>query len=254
MLPDSKTKYSVPAPLPLSCSHNTRSLGGYPTSSHRITRDYCLLRSDAIANLSEQDRNYLLTYGLGCVIDLRSTWEISQNPSPFVNDAEIEYFAVPMLDGMASKGMQGALPDSMSEIYIELLQKSGADFVFAIRKILGHKGQVVLFHCTAGKDRTGVLAALLLLAAGVSPEAVLADYAVTEKNMKPVFDGMRAQFSAQYGADLPKSVFSSDPGELQKSLDWLTEHYQTAARYLTENGLTESELAALTEQITIPEE
>ena len=151
----------------------------------------CISARDSTAQLTPADVQALLAYGVGCVIDLRSENETAAAPSVFRGQPGVAYYTVPLLDEAASSGFTGALPKGMGAVYQALLDRNAADFARIVHLLAAHLDKVTLFHCTAGKDRTGVTAMLLLALAGVPREAIVADYAVSEQNMKLVFEQIK---------------------------------------------------------------
>ena len=95
-------------------------------------------------------------------------------------------------DEAASQGFTGGMPERMGDVYVKLLSGRGDAFARMIRIFAQHSDGTVLFNCTAGKDRTGVTAMLLLLLAGVPCEIVVADYSVSEANMRDIFKRQKA--------------------------------------------------------------
>ena len=172
----------VNAPLVLAGTRNTRELGGYPAACGRKTRRHAFLRSDGLSGLTDKDVQMLLDYGVCCVVDLRSESETAAAPSRLADVPGVDYYSIPMLDEAASQGFTGGMPERMGDVYVKLLSGRGDAFARIIRIFAQHSGGTVLFNCTAGKDRTGVTAMLLLLLAGVPCEIVVADYSVSEAN------------------------------------------------------------------------
>ena len=220
----------VNAPLALAGTRNTRELGGYPAACGRKTRRHAFLRSDGLSGLTDKDVQMLLDYGVCCVVDLRSESETAAAPSRLADVPGVDYYSIPMLDEAASQGFTGGMPERMGDVYVKLLSGRGDAFARIIRIFAQHSGGTVLFNCTAGKDRTGVTAMLLLLLAGVPCEIVVADYSVSEANMQEIFKQQKAWLEKTFGVTPPDAVFSSAPEELETALAYLAEHYGAAAQ------------------------
>ena len=104
----------------------------------------------------------------------------------------------------------------------------------------------VLLHCTAGKDRTGVMVALLLLAAGVAPEVVVDDYARTAEALEELLDQLRTlPVFAERLAALPAEALTARPAVMAAFIDYLNRHLGGVRAYLASCGLTDDDLAAL---------
>lgn len=238
------------APLPLDGTYNTRELGGYSTADGSLTQRHRLLRSDALDNLSDGDLDWLYSYGVRCIVDLRSEGECVSAPCLMQDYKDVEYFNVPMLDNTHSTGLNGDFYETMGELYVELLKNGGNNIAKVLRIFLNHTDCCVLFNCTAGKDRTGTVAMLILLLAGVPNETVVADYAASRHNLEPQIRKLLAALSAA-GRSVPAHVFDSDPAEIQKAVDFIKNTYGGAQGYLKAIGFGGDELVRL-EKLLLP--
>lgn len=232
--------------LPLQGAPNTRDLGGYPCDSG-FTRWGQFLRSAGLAALTEQDIAELRDFGLTTVVDLRSAYECQSMPSKLEGHADFEVFNVPLLDQMNSSGFEGDLPGSMSGLYISLLDKNQAEMVEIFTRLANAKG-AALFHCTAGKDRTGVVAMLLLNLAGVQDSDIIADYSVTEIYMRNVFSSQLEGHTEE----IPEYVFRSIPQSMVRVLQHLKETFGNAEQFLQTAGLAQEKIDILKEKMMMP--
>ena len=237
---------TVSKPLPLSGTGNTRDLGGYAAQSGQAVTGRCrFLRSDGLHNLTAEDQRRLWTYGVRLVLDLRTPEEISRQPDRWEACPEMLCRSIPMLDRVNSSFFQGSLPDSMSEMYCSLLDSpSGKEAIRQVFSAFSETEGGVLYHCTAGKDRTGVISMLLLKLAGVADETVIADYAATEGYMAQIFAGQRKAL-LQAGYSIPDHLLASRPEEMARTLFHLSERYGTVEQYLTGCGLSQTALRKL---------
>lgn len=232
-------------PLPLCGTRNTRDLGGYPAADGAVTKTHRFLRSDGLAALTQPDIEFLLAYGVGCVVDLRSEKERAEEPSPEALLQQVSCYSFPMLDQAASSGFTKDMPPSMGEVYVELLQYSAQELLKVLKTFAAHSDQTVLFHCSAGKDRTGVVAMLLLLLAGVPREQIIADYSTSQKNMQQIFEQKQQRMLQDHGIVIPDAVFSSAPCEIEKALDFIANTYGTAESYLLHAGAEDALISML---------
>ncbi len=130
--------------------------------------------------------------------------------------------------------------------YIGFLDESGPEIVSAVRLLADPSGQPALFHCAAGKDRTGVLAALLLDAVGVEEEAIVAGYALSEAHMDRVFARLcRVSWHREALSRLPAGVHLAEPETMRRFLRHLHTEHGGAARWLTDRGLEPATLDSL---------
>jgi protein-tyrosine phosphatase len=154
---------------------NLRDLGGLPTESGLVTQPGRLLRSESPHTLSESGVRALLDIGLGAVVDLRTASERERTPSP-LETAGVHTLYAPIFtddedypDHLATAG----------EVYCWWLRERSHGIALAISAIADAPSAPVLVHCQAGKDRTGVIVALVLRLAGVSIDDIADDYAIS---------------------------------------------------------------------------
>ncbi len=226
--------------LPLSRQTNTRDLGGIPIPGGE-TRQGQFLRSGRLWGLTQADCALLYDYGVRCVVDLRSPFETSGNPSALEGFPGVNYYNIPLNDQV--HGAEGHFPSSLESLYRTLLgeQESMARIFQAF---LEFPEDCVLFNCTAGKDRTGLTAMLLLKLAGVSDEDVILDYAATEQWSIP-WEKAQRELTALLGASPPEYIFRAKPDTMKATLSLLETEYGGAASYLSSAGLSPAALSAL---------
>jgi protein-tyrosine phosphatase len=171
----------------LEGGHNFRDLGGYRTSDGRRLRWGLLFRSGVMATLTDADRRRLAPFGIRVICDLRANGERLHRPTRWAGISEVEIWA---RDHDSSGGdLLTRLTDPattatdmfamMHETYRKLPYEQVASYREIFRRL--SRGQLpLLFHCAAGKDRTGVAAALILTALGVPREAVIEEYLISE--------------------------------------------------------------------------
>lgn len=225
--------------LELKGARNVRDLGGYPYSTGEgaagTTAFGAFLRAGSLSGLRGADFARLERYGLRRVIDVRSSFETRHWPDPFAAAGHpgIEYVHIPMFDQLNSSGMRGQIPARMLDVYLRLLD----DDADSLRRVfealdLGDEPGCVLFHCRAGKDRTGVIAMLLLGLAGVSDEDIVRDYVATGSAMTPSMWAQRALVTIVLRKRVPRSLFVAHAEEMERTLEHLHERYGTARAYL----------------------
>ena len=112
--------------------------------------------------------------------------------------------------------------------------------------MLAQVREPALFHCAAGKDRTGLLAAVLLAALGVREEEIIEDYAATRSSLERILDRLRQSSSCDYAfAELPPETLHAEPQTMERLLGRVTRGYGSMRAYLLGSGITAAELAAL---------
>lgn len=215
----------------LKSTHNTRDLGGYPCAGGSATSEMILLRSDAPKNIAPEDIRFLLSHNITTVIDLRTT----EAPGYQRTLEENGFRYVPCRIAAGS-----SVPHSVEEVpfsYLAIAESPGmAD---ALRTIAEAEAGV-LYHCSAGKDRTGVLSAILLLHAGVDEETVIRDYALTQVYGKEILEAVFRLFP-----DADRSIVTPLPRHMSAFLQIFREKYQNTENYMRQTGLTSTQTAAL---------
>ncbi|MFI5320464.1 MAG: tyrosine-protein phosphatase, partial [Myxococcota bacterium] len=174
--------------LPLEGPRNFRDLGGYPTADGRRVRWGQVFRADSLAELSDADIAYLGRIGLARVIDLRGDFEISDRPNRLAGRTEFAYVQLQIGEGdlapaeWARKFEAGEFGEIDASWLVRGYQRTldeRAERVGGVLRQLAAAPSPAVFHCTAGKDRTGIVSALLLLLLGVPREVVIGDYSLT---------------------------------------------------------------------------
>lgn len=226
--------------LEVEGSFNVRDLGGYPTQNGLLIKSGRFLRAGALHSLTAAGRQTLLDTGVNCIIDLRSGMERETKPDTLEKDDAFAWYHVPMLDYINSSVASGRLEDfpaSMAEMYIGLLDNAGNSFARIFELFADPRYSGFLFHCTAGKDRTGMTAMLLLSLAGVPEEIIVEDYSLSER--------LVPQVSTPGNFQVPAYFLTSHPDTMREALRHLKNRYGTADDYLSHIGVTPGQRAAV---------
>ena len=244
--------------IELEGADNTRDLGGLAVAGGGRTRFRRLLRAGTLQDLTAGDVAYLTEdLGIRTVVDLRLTDEATREGSALSGIPAVRYFSLPLSSAGNVRSdivADGAEMDIVGH-YVALLESSAANIVTAARIFADDGSGPAIFHCAAGKDRTGVLAAVVLDAAGVGREAIIADYALTGQRMKQIsarllglatYRDMRALSRGVKGAA------TADEESMAAFLDELHRRYGSGAGYLTAHGLSDGDLAALRAALVEP--
>jgi protein-tyrosine phosphatase len=239
--------------IPLDTLHNLRDLGGYPSKFGGLTSRR-FLRSDCLIPISKGDRQILLDMGLHLVIDLRNSRERKRIPCGFENYPGLRYHNIPLLPETAVAAEFPPEDFSLGLLYIGILEKAQAALLQVFRLIAeaaNRKSGLVLFHCTAGKDRTGLIAALLLDLARVDKEIIIQDYAMTDENLLPVLDLLyQSSEVSALPEPLVEELMHARPRNMELMLDHLKKVYGGSEKYLARIGLSAAESGAIIRMIT----
>lgn len=214
---------------------NLRDLGGYPTTDGQTVRWRTLLRSDALHWLDDSGRALLAGVGLRTVIDLRTAEEASAAPSA-LHRSGLRILHVPLFSTSAI----GGLPPDLAALYSYMIDECGASIAEAVGRLCAGDALPGLIHCTAGKDRTGLVAALLLALADVVPEAIAYDYALSSTNLR---DGYLQRYAHRDPQQILAALHCPEEGAYNM-LKFLA-HAGGVRAYLRDIGLASEEIAAL---------
>lgn len=167
---------------------NFRDVGGYETAAGRRVRTGLLYRADTLHRLTASDLDVLRGLRLRTVIDLRTRDELDRFGRAGLGEDEVVHLHLPMIDEIrradAAPDDEAPTPERRGELYLRMVERGGPAVAEALRVLAGPDALPAVFHCTAGKDRTGVLAALVLGQLGVPDDVIAADYALTEETRR----------------------------------------------------------------------
>ena len=227
---------------------NVRDLGGYETQNGYYTKSHKFVRSTNPGNLSKDEKEYLYDYGIRVQVHLRSDFEVDQQPSALKGYKDIEYYNINLLQ---SKNLN-VLPSEvrnyhdLSGFYVFMLESNKEQFRQVFEIFYQHPYNAIMFNCSAGKVRTGVIAALLMDLAGCHEYDIVKDYSESyENNLK-----VMAKLEELVDED-NRAFLESSPKMMMKFLDYLREHYGSAKEYLVQCGLEIEKIEEIIENFTI---
>lgn len=226
--------------LKLEGAFNVRELGGYLVEGGR-TRPAVLLRGDSLHRLTPADQQALIDYGVRTIIDLRHGAELETAPGVFSASSAVTYCHIPIIRQAPS--VDSGMPTSLEPVYQFFVDHCQQGFAEALAAIAEAETGAVLFHCTAGKDRTGVLAALVLSIAGADEDTIAEDFALTEQAMASMRPALLGPMTS---AGLPEAIadalLSSDPALMRGLLAHLNDRYGGVFAYLDAIGLEAAQI------------
>jgi len=235
----------------LEAVHNFRDLGGYPTAGGRSTKWRTLFRSDGLYRLrGADDMSRVRQLGLKSVIDLRTERELRDQGIFPTDDIEVSFHHLPIVDVTWSDTETPEFDDEVEFLvwgYRDMLEIGSSRFADAMHVLAQTDSVPAVFHCAAGKDRTGVLAALLLSSLGVDDAHVCADYGLTQDAMQRTIAWSkvhRPELAERY-ATIPKAFLAADPRAMQIILIELAQQHGSVRNYVREIGVADATVEAL---------
>ena len=228
---------------------NCRELGGMPGSNGKFFREGILLRSGSPSLASHKAYEELKEYGVKIVVDLRSKAEVEHYGSPFMDDPDTVYYNIPLFvgdpDAQTDPTMNYLRTHTMGDFYVMMIQNLGKEIAEVMRVFIRETNGITLFHCAHGKDRTGVIAAILYLLIGASEEDIVLNYKVSYDYAKSFLDELIAEKEPQM-----RHTLRSDAGNMVTLLGFFKEKYDlNAETFLKDNGMTSDEIEQLKARI-----
>lgn len=242
--------------IPLEGCFNFRDLGGYVNTAGKTVRWGKLYRSSLLTNITEKDKDTLEKLGVSWICDLRSTSEIAAKPTPALANIKNRHIPIGTAKNESTESQKIDIPDDhrvyeplMGESYRVFVQsKDGFREIF--NDIIEKEEVPFLFHCTAGKDRTGVLGALLLKLLDVPENIILADYELTNQYADDILGEMQGLVNAfstsEKKIDLEnfRPMAEARPAYLEIAFDEMQKEYGSVDAYLEKGiGITPTEKA-----------
>ncbi|MCA9976117.1 MAG: tyrosine-protein phosphatase [Anaerolineales bacterium] len=230
--------------------YNLRHVGGYETRNGRFTRPNAFFRADSLHRLDASGQQQLLTRGVRTIIDLRDRAEQQELPNPLADSAHVDYRFMPLYTHWDDLAAGTTEVIGVAQYYALLLSRCGPSFAEVFAVMAQPEAFSVLVHCAAGKDRTGLVVALLLELAGVPDETIVADYALSYGYLQPVLDEFRARGVADgFTAEEYEQILLSPAPVMRQTLACLHQEHGGARAYLHQHGLSEQQLDNLVEQV-----
>ncbi|EAU84322.2 hypothetical protein CC1G_01318 [Coprinopsis cinerea okayama7 len=247
---------------------NFRDLGSYPSTTHpgKVTKPKLLFRSAELSGITDEGKAKLKELGVTQVYDLRSDTEIKKYNTPSPEIDGIHFHHIPVFQTadyspeMMAKRYQlyaSGKTEAFVELYSQILDHGGHSFGAVLRHIRDRSSEGCIFHCTAGKDRTGVLAALILKLAGVEDDLVAQDYALTRVGREPAREMIMKRLAKEplfaSNNEAALNMFTCRHETMMAVLKHIEERYGGAENYIKRYvGLSDEELETVRNNLLVP--
>jgi len=247
---------------------NVRDLGGLASHLYPnlVTKPGYLYRSAELSGISDEGKIQFKELGISQVFDLRSDTEIAKynTPGPAIEGVTISHVPVFRKEDyspeMMAKRYQlyaSGKTEAFMELYSQILDHGGPSFGTILRHIRDRPTEPCLFHCTAGKDRTGVIAAILLKLAGVDHEVIAKDYALTRIGREParamIIERLNKEPLFASNNEAALNMFSCRDITMSAFLDLLDEKYSGVEEYVKRfTGLSDEDIVTIRRNLLVP--
>ena len=234
--------------IALEGSYNTRDIGGYTIDKDRVTRSHRYIRCDGMHRLTDEDQNKLTDYGLKTIIDLRTTEEVNQEPNVFANSTLVKYIRINIIGDAALTAYDQQVKTGVSYKRIEAAYTSWLEnrkpMILKALSILSDSGNgMTLYHCSAGKDRTGIITALLLGIVGVRDDIIIEVYSLTAEFLFQRFLNGDAPVAEKEINSVQEYEAEYCPREgMRGTLQHLNLQYGGIEQYVRSIGLTDDQI------------
>jgi protein tyrosine/serine phosphatase len=239
-----------PRRIALERAFNFRDLGGYPAESGQTVRWGLVYRADGIHRIEGADLARVAALGIRTVLDLRTRGELTDHGRVRTESMNATYHHLPLLENVWERDLLGAEHDAVEFLagrYVAMLDVGADSIVTALAAIADSDRLPLVFHCSAGKDRTGVLAAVLLSVLGVSDDDIAADYALSRAAMREMAEWVRTERPESYEtmAAQPPAFLDAPPLAMRRFLALARGNYGSLTDYVVESGLGAEGIVAL---------
>jgi len=235
-------QHARPRRIALERAFNFRDLGGYAAASGQTVRWSRVYRADGIHRIEGADLARVAALGIRTVLDLRTRGELTDHGRVPTEAMNASYQHLPLLEQVWERDLLVAEMDAVDFLagrYLAMLDQGASSIVSAFETIADPECLPVVFHCSAGKDRTGVLAAVLLSVLGVSDDDIAADYALSRAAMREMSEWVRTERPESYEtmSAQPPAFLDAPPLAMRHFLARARATYGSLTEYVIASGL-----------------
>jgi protein-tyrosine phosphatase len=245
--------------ISLETCQNFRDMGGYRTASGRELAWGRLYRADTLHRLTPADLAAIAGLGVTTVIDLRGRSEVEQHGRIQAGDHAIAYHHLPMLDEVAGAdrptlSLADDPPSDLGQVYVRMLAEGTPAITRAVRALAVPGALPAVFHCMAGKDRTGILAAVILAALDVPDDQIVADYVLTAE-IREARNAFLAEHDPEYLVhldSLPAFALETKAESMETFLAHVRHEHGSMRAYLGDSGVDAETVDRLADALLTP--
>ena len=254
---------SLPVRVGLAGTANMRDLGGYRTEQGSRVRQGVLYRSDSPHRLAGDDGAAFARLGIRTIVDLRSYAELDRLGRPPLGPTVRAYVHAPLRITVPAEGPAGTVPAdlrlddtlTLGKLYCHFVNQSGEELRTILRLLSDEQAYPALFYCVAGKDRTGIVAAIILALLGVPDETIAADYAATADSFARFLelcsqDGALGDLTADQQVN--SSFLGAEAETMLSFLGWIRAEFSSVEALVAGFGIDEPAVASLRRNLLIP--
>ena len=255
---------SLPFRVSLTATANTRDLGGYQTGQGDTVRSGLLYRSDSPHRLAGEGAAALARLGIRTIVDLRSYAELDRLGRPPLGPTVRAYVHAPLRMAAPAAAAAGVVPAdlradgtlTLGKLYCHFVTQSGEELRTILRLLSDEQAYPALFYCVAGKDRTGIVAAIILALLGVPDEAIAADYAATADSFARFLelasqDDTLGELAS--GQHVDPSFLGAETQTMLSFLGWIRAEFGSVEQLVSGFGIDQATIASLRRNLLAPE-
>ena len=190
------------------------------TDDGKITKCGVIWRSDVPSHPSAEDTMKMLAHRITIIIDMRTEAECLKSPCGFVGIDGFEYHHFPITEG-------SGVPESLEDVPLSYMDIATSGNMPEVMRIIAEAERGVLFHCTAGKDRTGVVSAIILMLCGVERDVIVNDYVISREYNKKRLEAFLAAHP-----EVDRNIVLANEKSMNRFIDLFTERFGTVGAIL----------------------
>lgn len=230
--------------IPIKGAWNFRDTGGYITKNGKSIKWKNVYRAGQLSKITEEDISYLKDLGIKTIIDLRTIRELETQPNVVMDNINDIHMPINDSDYCEDNCKTNKnLNEVMKNSYMYMIDKRAEKFGHVLKLFTSEENFPIVFHCMAGKDRTGITALLLYMIAGLDEDTIISDYTLSNYASSRILD-----YFETFGLDREEmyEYAIADEKWIIDVIDYINEKYNNVEEYLiSKAGLTKEEVDSI---------